>query len=640
MAGFKKTIKDMNPSWFITFDGDSHIYAPPVYVNPTIIDEMGNTEGIIHNEHPLYSGYGAGARSHIELEQDDQYAIRFGLNQKNEDAMAHGASRSPCSYIEVPCPDLNNYVVDDEFSFIWMMKRNNRPSDNNIHYDDMYHHPYNEGFNALYETVFRIGNILELSTELNYSSSTGYYKFFFDEHDNPSFTLNRRYSSSTSSDVPVNFGARPVVTSGIASFNVIRYKDGVFEHWIDGNLYAQIYLRNISGFDSLLHNVPYYAQKPLIGSSYPEMTTFIGGKPTNWIRTKYPRWQIICPTEFDQMALFPRYISNDEIMELYRRVWNRATMYSLESPRYHVPFSEKQSQITGNGSIKNIISPNYIPSPSIIGKYTDCLAEQEGMAYGDNSIQIAEGGLRFPNRNSYGNYADYFNFGNNFTLEFGFKGYATRRVSIFQTFQLNAKYQVSIFASSSDGYYRQGYIDFKFGDKQWTFQKDLLNFEWHKIVLRRSGNYLDFIIDEEWFLTQHLVDFGFNDEVATLFLTSQEDNTTFPAHLSELIIYPKPLSDIVLKAHMKYDNLYSVKGQVVQAGQPYEAIVRAYSRRYGNLLKETKSDLNTGNFYINISSNELVDLVLLPNIKDDGVRPRIIGAINPDVENSNVYTVP
>ena len=621
MAGFKRTVKDMNPDWFITFDGDTFILQPPIFTSNIVIDEMGNTAGLIHDESNDFKGYAAGTRSHVELEQTDQYSCRWGYNLCNPDAIRMGVSKAPCSYIEVPLPDISGFIRSDELTLIWLMKKDRFPKNRDVFVDR------GGAYQTLEETIIRVGNLFEIGGTYSYNYSSGKIRFFYDELDTPL------------GEVSINSSAlecQPVETRGRASFCVVRMKGYQFEFWVDGHLVVEKSMADFRGFDSIEHTVARYAQKPIRGTSYPEMTTFIGGRPTNWIRNSSPRYQAITLCELDQISLHHKWISDDEIMELYRRVWHRNTMFAIESPGYYLPFNTTQQNLRTATSVEAEISRQLL-NPKILGIYQETKCEEEGMFYTEKAIRFPTGGLRMPTHNNYNSaWSSIVNWEQDFTWELCYKGFASKRISIFESFQIDAAQKVRLFANSHENVYRQDWVEFQFGNITKRFHKELTDNRWHKIVIRRKLNKLDFIIDEEWLLTEEPINFHFDDFIATLMLTSQEPNTSNEGTLSELLVYNQALTDIVLKAHMKYDKLYRINGTIVKAGQPFEAIIRAYSWRTGSLLKEVKSNRDTGNFLIPLTSNELVYLVCVAADDREMTRLRAVGAINPDVDNVNI----
>lgn len=636
MAGYKKTVKDLDPLWFITFDGDQIIGNTGVINNIHVIDEIGNTFGILHDEDVFFKGYYCGLASHIQPEQSLQASIRYGANMRNPMALQAKTSLAPCSYIEVPnqTPTLFD---KDEFTMIWTMKKDQQP------YPDWTWTGEVGNSDRIYrldETILRIGNIVEFHTVYTASSTYANLEFVLDRNNNAMFTarssapFNNASGHSTLS-IPYNVAG---VSDSLASLCVLRWKNGVVEYIVNGHTIVKYDLKTLSSYDPAIHTIPNMMTAFTQGMQFDELTVFIGGKPTNEIRKTSPKWQTISRCEFDQIAMFNKFIKDEDIMRLYRRVWFRRNMYLQESPYLYARMDDQSNQLTSRTSVKldvnsinGRITTNSDAStllPRIQGKYID------------------EYGIRFPNgfifpyTGSGTVYSSSINMANDFTLEFSIKGASAKRSTLFQIAEINGQHQIAMVANSNNRQYMMGWIDLYYGNgKVYSFRSDILDDKWHRVIIRKKGMEVDVYVDSTVHMKSFIMELNPIHPQVLTFGSGNEPNTDFPASFSEVIIYNKALTDIILLAHTNYDYLYRVAGQIVSGGQPVEMLVRVYSHNSGQLLAETWSDPLTGNYNVYLSGSEYVDLIVLDSIHET-VKLRGIGVIDPSEVNDGVYTVP
>lgn len=636
MAGYKRTILDLEPVWFFTFDSDRFDKSTHAFEETSLIDETGNITGsMIHNENDFVTGYAAGITGHIQPEISDQHAVRFGANTRHPLSVANKLSHAPCSYFEIPYNHGGSNTWDkDELTLIWTMKKDPNPYEGWEWEGEIRKSPQ---VNALNETTFRLGNIVEFGVDYNRISGHTYYaKFFLQPDDKARVTITNLQSSFLS-----NFRALGVnpVTPGRASWCVLRYKNGIFEYFVDGNLLFEANVRSGGGYDPLLHTIPALMNLPPQGLQFEEMRFFLGGKPTNEIRRTSPKWQIVSKTEFDQISLFNKALSDDDLSRLYRRVWHRNEMLQVEKPFIYMPLNEKLSDITSDTSIKITGSASKAP-PIILDDWRTLETEVTGMVLGEKGIRFPENGLMMPYQSSTGNgyLTDFFSYDKDFTLSFSFKGQTSKRAALFQCIEVSGSTELSVFMNSNNGDYSIGWMDIRVGRNEvFPFRADLSDDRWHRITIRRKENEIDAFIDSEQVVSGRRVIYRRRTPSTAMLLNSHDHDTNTGGILSEFVVYNKALNDIVLKAHLNFSSLYRVRGIVQSEGQPIKALVRLYSYKFANLLGEKYSDPTDGSYEFDLATNEKLVIMILDETQLT-TRVKTVAPVSPDIIIDNIQS--
>ena len=629
MAGFKQTVLDLEPEWFLTFDGDAVSPDTKSFVNTQhIIDETGHTEGIMHDEDPYYKGYLAGQTSLVEAEINHQASIRFGANMRNALAIANGTSLAPCSYIELKTANKDKFDKD-EFTLILLMKKDANP------YPDW---TWTVRPNAspkvafLQETFFRLGNLLEFRSEFReYSGNKYIIDAFFNEDGTPVKSWTNGGYDLTS--VPWNFGVKETEQS-MASFVVIRYKNARFQLMVDGETVMDDSIVTTK-YDSATHTVPQMIHRIKAGKLFDELTFFLGGRPTEEVRATSPKHQIICKSVFDQVALFSRYVSDEDLVKLFRRVWFRENMYKVSNPNLLIPFNDKSEDVTNQFALSYSINEGRYDTTFFTDLPTNLIYRLDGQYIGEYGIRFKKGGMLLPYRaGSSRSFISFVDFNSSFTLEFSIKGQTAKRCAVFQAQEISVQEELSVFANSYDGQYRQGWVEVRYlhGQTQ-AFNFDLLDDRWHKVAIRKNGNKVDIWLDADRVMSNKDMRFTGNlPPVTCNLLNSHDPDTDADAAVSQFVYYTKALNDFIMDAHTNYDFFYMVQGQIVQGGNPYRAKVRIYSHTTGRLLNEVWSDATTGNYKAYLGTNEWVDIMVLDSV-NNSVQLRAVGPINPDTIN-------
>ncbi len=99
-------------------------------------------------------------------------------------------------------------------------------------------------------------------------------------------------------------------------------------------------------------------------------------------------------------------------------------------------------------------------------------------------------------------------------------------------------------------------------------------------------------------------------------------------YMSSVGIYNYALDDAEIRMRNAYSLIYRIQGTVTLEGNPYQATVRAYNHRTGQLTREVLSDINSGDYQFTLYDNSHIDLMVM-NKQDQNIRYRVYGPITP-----------
>lgn len=593
MAGFKQLLQDMQPATLISFDGEVWNTGTRFIDSGIIIDEMRNQDGIITQESNelVYAGYRAGGRSLIELDQFDQYSLRFCPTGANKPAERAGFSRFPKAMVSIP----NNLAYNfggKEFTYSMLVNRGEAEWGNAADTDGKWRR------GAYTDILFSHGGIITLAQHYYWSTPS---RWEIKLHP-----LAQPVLSVEGEIIPARLAGR-------ATWLVIRFKDYTLEVFIDGNLIAS---KDISSLVDVNHFT--------IDAGSKEFT--LGGQALPYDATKLYSDRLTRTYDFDAVAIFTRAITDLEIVKLFRRIWNYDEMLRVDNPSNYCRFDD---DALSKGYIEMTVSTLYNARLNIIGNYRNAEPRQIGKITGTRGIRFTNGTHIKAQAQDYTKLVD---LNRDYIIEFFFRTSDANRGVLFQQAHTQFPYeQLTIWFNSRRGQQVGGVMEMDLASTDIQIQiADNITFnEWHHLVIRKQGDKYCVWIDGNMVLEDynHRAD-PQSGTTGVHFLSSPFHHHYLSADLSTLTTYPRALSNEKIQAHCNYDTVYRIRGTVTLMGNPTDATIRIYSHDSGKLLGEVTSHPVTGVYIFDLLSNERVDVFAFHK-HDSTVKFRAYGFIVP-----------
>jgi hypothetical protein len=112
------------------------------------------------------------------------------------------------------------------------------------------------------------------------------------------------------------------------------------------------------------------------------------------------------------------------------------------------------------------------------------------------------------------------------------------------------------------------------------------------------------------------------------FMGASPGHLNTQGHMAAVAVYSYALDDAEIRMRNAYSLVYRIQGTVTLEGNPYQATVRAYRHRTGELSREILSETDSGDYLITLYDNSLIDLMVM-NKQDQNIRYRVYGPITP-----------
>lgn len=604
MAGYKETALSHDPKCFITFDGDTLFETGSWYLRQDhITDESGHNHfGVLHQVTHDRRSYRMGITGLVEREQfAGQFAFQFSPNGYDTNA------EFPYEKTLIEIFDHDDFKFRDEFTIMFLFRKHNNDSTFRGQRYNAQTGKYESGYTSksITRTVFRKG--VKVGMSWNYSPSSGSYLNFV----MPNGNWNVDFPDSWFNSAQHVCMKREKVSLGGGLYQTIDY---VFVN-------GWQYIKNVSTITSTPTTGENTSSIELGGTLGESSADFLNDRQTS-------------PLTIDQFAIYDKALSDNEIYNLYKKTISYITLIQRDSPHYYLPMDDvknvNKNYLTDNGSS----SRQYT---TLIGTNDyQHVRRQESppqLAF-ESSVKFQNGGmLRYRYASNSGQ--SRFSLSGNYTLEFWMKFTSSNRgvICSFQNednpFQgiliqsnvRNNEHDVgSIQFSTRDGIYLCT-PEFKPNGHKIYFNDD----QWRLYHIIRRGDMFEVWIDG--------VKMGecntYTDTIsldACYWMGMSPGNLSVDGSLSHVAMYSKALQtqQMVGRANFFVKNL--IRGRITVQGSPHKALIRVYDHQSGELLMSGNSDGDTGDYMLNVFTNNFIDIMVL-DPSDNNIRYKSFGPL-------------
>lgn len=609
MAGYKQTLQNMGPKLFLTFDGDA--YDPTartlLSVPKQFLDESGQANVImLHNEDDDFPAYRMGLPSLVELEQDEQSGISFGWYGPRPGAPL---GIWPKSFIEVAYQSWFSFLDNNgSFTVTWMM---NRETNEKVfrEYNGYPNNPWT--LNGINRTIIK---------------KDGAFHFYFQDNYNYEDRMIFVHPAGTITLNMDNYGWLYNKNHHFAFvWDVQETSPGTFVGtatlYINGHIYAQSSTTYLDTPPST------YAATPI------EIAGSISGGGDSRANDR-----TTSRVDYDQIAIFDKALTNDEVMRLYKKVRSYDRMVLFENAQHYWTLGDAVS--ASNFTITNLTNSH---TGTYLGGNTKAIrAQQPPVNIGSGSSTFFQGGgcglIRYINPNSIvlpvastsGDWAVHF-----------WASITNSERSVLFSLQNDTypNYGILCEANMRNGVYRNGSIELSISDdyrvsslttqdngQPWLFNDS----QDHYFALIKRSNILELWIDGRLHGSITVIDqpVAFPGPGTVYLMGTAPGKLSTTGRMSRVAFTPFALNPHEIRARAAYNRIWRIKGTVTLQGNPHKATVRLLAHNTGELIKEALSDTVSGLYSVDLYDNRLIDLMVL-NKQDTNIKYRAYGPITP-----------
>ena len=608
MSGYKQTLQNMEPKLLLTFDGDTFDPLHRTLISDTqvFMDESGYANDcLLHSQNDSYPAYRMGIPSLVENELTAQNAISLGWYGPQPTA-PDGVWQK--AFIEVSHKSWFEFLGNNgSFTFGWMMNRHS----NEDAFRNYYGYPVAPySWNGLVRPVFRKGSLFNCYYEDNWSLEDRYYIV----HPNGTFILNMNtYSWIYGRDCQWVF-----------TWDVVEVESGKFEAT------ATLY---INGHIIMTDMKVYYDTPPntYVADPFEIGGTFLGGGTLAQSDRNTSR------VDLDQIFVFDRALSQDEILRTYKKIHPYDKMILMERCTQYWPLNDAGSAT--DFTMKNLVVGG-VDGVYLGGNSKAVRAQSPPDAIGQGSSTFFQAGgcalARKVTPQSVVVPVDALN--GDWTVHFWASIVNAERGVLFslQTDDYPNK-GILCLANVRNGVDQSGAIEFSISDDYrvnslanmddgtpWLFNDGQ---DHVYTMVHRSGS-MELWIDgrmhsDKLAPYQPIVMPG---NVYLMGMTPGHISVT--GRMSNVAFTPYALDPAEIRMRAAFRRLWRVKGQVTLQGNPHQATIRIMDHRNGQLILETLSDSLDGLYSADLFDNRLVDLMAI-NKQDPNIKCRAFGPITP-----------
>lgn len=604
MAGFKNTILSHSPKLFLTFDGDAFdendrklTAIPQVF-----LDESGfNSNIMLHNESETYPAYRMGIPSLIDLEQTDQHSISFGWYGYQPSA----PTRWPKAFVEVQHQSHLALTENKGAYTVGFFV-------NKVSNEDQWRTIENSLGNSHW------ANTLNKRFVRKAGSFDVYYRDYWSNSPQDELRFIHPGGELVWAIPTWFFNKKNFV---VCTWNVTETDPDVYlceaKMYVNGHLYASYTNTSSGSFPSSTTTTPIEIAGVINASSY-----FEDRATSN--------------TQMDQIFILNKALSPDEVCHLYRKSKTYDNINVLAQASAYWPMTDVEDP--GAFVMDDLMDYN---NGTYQGGVTRVLRQQPppSQILGGSSVYFHNGGMAIAHRTSVG-YTPVFSFASDFTVDLWVMFSNTGRSVIWACQEDDFPHHgVVIEANRRNGVNQPGHIqfsisqDYQISSMQFQDNGEPYNFNdgrFHHIAAVRKGGtiylWIDGILHSQ--ASAPVQSISHPGPGQALFMGSAPGSLNTEGNMAAVAVYGYALDDAEIRMRNAYSLIYRIQGTVTLQGNPYQATVRAYRHRTGELSRETLSDTSTGDYLITLYDNSLIDLMVM-NKQDPNIRYRVYGPITP-----------
>lgn len=598
-AGFKQTLKELEPVSLFSFDGEKLTDNPRFLANHEIFDEIGNATAHIALEHtgeemPCYHM----ATGLTPIDAYDQKSIRFCPHGLQPNAPENGLTFMPKAYIIAPGVkewDFSNreftYIVQGRTDYSYLNWEDTDRDEHGRQRQKRWSH------SSYCNVLFKHEGIITVYEIINRYSSN---YLVFELHGLKTISLEHtRPFSDRETDYP--------------DLLTIRFKNGEFT-----------VLKNMN----VIHQEKIKFDEARVDFNVTRRMLTIGGTDLPVLQHRNFADRCVIPTTMDNFTIFNYALPDAEIVRLYRKMFNFSDMIQKSRSNFFYPFDDKHK---ANYTIRNLGTDTI--NIHLTGDVKNIRSEERGpFQLGFSTLFTSN---TYEGLNTYNERGWWFNPIEDFTLFLHFKIVNTEKGTIIsQGTRTHSYYGFTLDANSFNGEHKPGALELVVpGHNSIILSEEMPLDVWNEVIIRKKNESLTVVYNKNVVAENRVmkVDVTQNQLKSmgdAKLLTSHYQERPTQAYLANLVIWRHAVSDYFLKAIIDYENVSYVRGVVMMQGNPMRAKVRAYNHITGAFINEVWSDGETGAYVIHLHDNTPIDLVVIDD-KDIMSRLRAYGPITP-----------
>jgi hypothetical protein len=592
MSGYKKTIQELKPAGFWSFDGEPYDPTSRLFTHSplTIYDEGDQASDailLVGAEHPERA-YRAGMASLVGLELAQQQSVSFGH---------YGVFDASIPKAVVQIPHRQAFENEQNYgSFCWQFLLN-KVSD---------------------ETAFR--------------SSTHGQPWRYSDHPRHilhkpaqlTVVVNDRYSSPDIVTITFPNGAVSIETNSIPKFYnsthhiVCNWEvrgtasgyEGTATVYIDGMVYHQKTTSYADVFPVTSVNQP----AELAGRS----------------DAAFPHDRCTSATYLDAIAFWNRALRPVEVYRLFKKIWQYVDMVKKKAPVLMVNMQDEESVSStdiymdaGSGlqcRHSGQVTRHRPGPPNVPGS--------RSMLFSDAMVNIrATTNYQSPQPVSLDR--------NNYAIEFWVSPATAERAVLMSMQNAEVPFAGPLIELNvnASGQWANGCIAFteSNGIAVSTPSGSFFNDgAWHHVVAQRRGEFMELFVDGKLMVSERkaLGPFlGFPSDIKLMGVAP--GRLSCPGGMSYFAMYSgRTFTEYEVSSRHSYSIIYRVRGNTTLRGIPYRARVRLYDYITGELIDEMDSATTDGLFQFYLKDNSLVN-AFVAAMNDQNVRVRAFGPLVP-----------
>ncbi len=614
MSGYKQAIFDLDPKLFLSFDGDT--FEPstgrlsPAVVPQKIIDDSGyDNHADLIVDHADYPTYRLGLPSLIDLEPTG-----FGFSTGTPSPNVLSPEYFGKSYLVVPHSSDFSFPIRGSYSLIF----NFRKEENETLFR-MWRVAPQINTSPFSRPYIRKGTVIEIDTIDRWTQGGVTLSFKYltgsTRGTTQTFTYHMDYNQMRESNhFAVSWDVK-VGSSALFTATMTIYHNARIIHQATYDYFDTFPVTNVSSAWEILGDasVPGY---------------------------NYEDRQVVM-TSIDQFAVIARGISHDEVCTLYKKSRSYIDMVLHQGASNLWAFNDD--------SIPHITTLKDL-STSYSRRDGTYYGISEGLVFrrmggpdrlpGSFSTQFAQGAVASISADSYSSAP--FNPNDDFTIDGWFRtSQIPRGIIISSTTAARPYTGWTLTLGVADGLDKPGRVQLslsedlivnslQFGDSpgvQLSYNDGL----WHYFVIRRRSGIVDFFLDArlQGSISTGNLTIGANAGGFS-FMGQHPGDLWVAGNIALVSTHTVALSDANIRARNAYGVSWHIQGNTTLEGIPYEADLRTYNHKTGELIHETTSSATDGHYRVRLYDNSLVSITGFKKGQSN-IRMRTFGPLEPAI---------
>ena len=620
MSGYKQALLDLSPKLFLSFDGDA--FEPstgrlsPAVVPPKILDESGyehHADLIV--DYPSYPTYRLGFPSLIDLEPSG-----FGFSAGTPSPNPLSPEYFGKSYLVVPHNSDFSFPKRGSYSLVFNFRKEERET----LFRQWRSTPSSPNTATMSRPLIRKGLVLEIDT-VDYWNGDGVtlaFKYLKSTDGSTQQTFN--YSLSTeqmrqSNHFAVSWDVK-VGSSALFTATMTIWHNAIIIHQATYDYFDTFPTTNVSSSWEFLGDatIPGY---------------------------NYTDRQVVMTT-LDQLAIFAKGISHDEVSTLYKKTKNYINMVVSQGAYNLWAFDDDNlpavNTLKDYGSNTKTGTYYGISEGKVFRRYGG-----PERAPGNYSALFINGGTAMISPDLYGGAP--FNPNNDYTIDGWFKTGQDKPGVILSCSSNEYPYRgYTLTINQADGLAAPGRLQLTLSENEVI--NSLLygdapgvvlsynDVRWHYFCIRRKDGIVEFWVDG---IIQGSINTG-NVSIGAspgglAFMGKDPGDLWTEGQIALVSTHNFALHEANIRARYSYGIAYRIMGKTTLEGIPYSVDIRCYNHRTGALIDQIESSFTDGSYMFRLYDDSQVDITAM-KLESPNVRPRTFGPLSPVVFDDDPTT--